>query len=284
MPIFTNQAFLSYDSSVVASNITSGELRNALTATKTAVRDTYRADGTVTYIVSILNYCPTARNNLIVTDDLGGYSFGTQTLYPLSYTDGSVRYYLDGVLQPAPTVVAGPPLVISGISIPAGSNALFIYEASVTSFAPPTAGSTIDNTVTITGGGLAEAVTATETVTAESGPVLTISKSLSPLVVCENIPITYTLTIRNSGNAPAVATDNVVVTDTFDPVLSNLVVTYNGEVWSSPADYTYDPATGLFSTNIGAITVPAATFTQDPVTGVYAVTPGISVITVTGTI
>lgn len=53
-----------------------------------------------------------------------------------AYTENSLRYYINGVLQAAPTVTAGPPLVISGISVPAGGNALLVYEAAVTAYAP----------------------------------------------------------------------------------------------------------------------------------------------------
>ena len=76
----------------------------------------------------------------------------------------------------------------------------------------------------------------------------------------------------------------MVVTDTFDPILSGITVTYNGTVWTQPESYTYDEATGLFTTVVGAITVPAATYTQDPATGNWVVDPGVTVITVTGTV
>ena len=41
---------------------------------------------------------------------------------------------------------------------------------------------------------------------------------------------------------------------------------------------------GVFETLPGNITVPAAVYTQDPESGLWTVTPGISVITVTGNI
>ena len=61
-------------------------------------------------------------------------------------------------------------------------------------------------------------------------------------------------------------------------------VTFNGTAWVSPTNYTYDGATGVFSTVAGQITVPAATYTTDPVSGVVTVTPGTAILTVTGTI
>ena len=46
----------------------------------------------------------------------------------------------------------------------------------------------------------------------------------------------------------------------------------------------YNQTTGVFTTLGGTITVPAATYTQDPVTGEVTVTPGVSVLTITGTV
>ena len=86
------------------------------------------------------------------------------------------------------------------------------------------------------------------------------------------------------GNTEATADDNVVITDTFDPAFADITVSYNGTLWTSPDDYTYNPATGLFVTATGAITVPAATYTQDATTGEWTVTPGTATVVVTGNI
>lgn len=79
---------------------------------------------------------------MTVTDDLGGYVFGGGTVYPLTYVDGSVLLIVGGVPQGAPSVTAGPPLVISGINIPSGSDAVVIYQARANAFANPAAGGT----------------------------------------------------------------------------------------------------------------------------------------------
>ena len=181
-------------------------------------------------------------------------------------------------------MTAGPPLVVSGLTIPAGGDLVLVYQARVTDFADPTAEGTIVNTVTVTGDGLSTPVTATETVTAETAPNLTISKSISPSQVVDNDRVTYTFVIQNSGNEAVVATDNAAISDVFDPVLTALVVTFEGTPWTEGVQYTYDETTGLFATLPGAITVPAATYTQDPATGAYTLTPGTVTLTVTGTI
>ena len=282
MAIFTNQATLSYSGGTVNSNITTGEILEVLSATKTAVEPTYSEGQDTTYIVNVTNSGNTAFTGLILTDDLGAYTFGATTVVPLSYLEGSVKYFINGVLQPAPTVAAGPPLVISNITIPANSVATIAYTATANEFASPETTGVITNTVTVSGG--ITPVTASETVPAENAANLSITKSLTPLVVTENGQLTYTFVIQNTGNLDADATDNVVITDLFDPILSNITVTYNGAPWSEPANYTYNEVTGLFATAPGQITVPAATFTQDAVTGAWAITPGTAIITVTGTV
>ena len=283
MALFTNQATLSYNNTVTTSNVTTGELLEVLSITKTAASDTYALQDTVTYVISITNTGTAPFTGLTVTDNLGGFTFDAGTVYPLTYVDGSVLYYINGALQAAPTVVPGAPLVFSGISVPAGGNALLVYEATANQYAPPTAGSNITNEATVSGGGLATPVSDTATVSAESGPQLTISKSLSPLTVSENGQLTYTFVIQNTGNTAAVATDNAAITDTFNPALSGITVTFNGAVWAEGTDYTYDETTGLFATVPGQITVPAATYTQNS-SGVWVVTPGTSTLTVTGTV
>ncbi len=284
MAIFSNQATLTYNGTSTNSNIAYGEILDVLETTKTAVEGTYTPGTLVTYVVTLRNTGNATLNDLTVTDDLGGYDFNGETVYPLTYEDGSAILFIDGVPQATPTVTAGPPLVISGISIPGDSDAVLVYQARANSFADPTADGSIDNTVTVTGDGLNTPATATETVDAASAPLLTISKSITPAQVVDNDRVTYTFVIQNSSNEAVVATDDATITDLFDPILTSLVVTFNGETWTQGVQYNYNEATGLFTTVPGRILVPAATYTQDPVTGAYTVTPGIATLVVTGTI
>ena len=284
MAIFSNQATLTYNGNTTNSNTVYGELLEVLTATKTAVEGAYIPGDRLTYVVTLRNTGSTALTNLTVTDDLGGYPFGTGTVYPLTYVADSVQVFAGGIPQAAPAVTAGPPLVLSGIQVPAGSDTVIVYQALANNYASPAADGTIVNTVTITGGGLATPVTATETVNANTAPALTITKAISPTQVVDNQQITYTFVIQNTGNSPVVATDNAVITDTFDPILSNLAVTFDGAAWSQGIQYNYTPTTGLFATVPGQITVPAATYTQDPVTGEFILIPGTVTLTVAGTV
>lgn len=284
MATFTNQATLSYNGGSTSSNIITGEIVEVLTVSKTAVTDTYRTPDKVSYVVSLVNSGTTTLTGLNLTDNLGAYAVENTTVYPLTYIPASIRYYTNGTLMAAPTIGVTPPLTITGISVPAGGNATIIYETATNEFTPRGNEDSVINTVTVTGAGLANAVTATATVSPVTSPDLSITKSVSPSVVAENGQITYTFLIENYGNTGASVSDNVIITDTFNPILTGITATYNGSSWSAPGNYTYNETTGEFATVAGQITVPAATFTQDAATGIITATPGTATVTVTGTI
>lgn len=293
MATFTNQAQLSYNGVVRNSNITIGEIAENITMTKTAVVDTYSLGEDVTYILSIVNTSGTNYTNLTLTDDLGAISIDDEFAYPLEYKEGSIRLFVNGILQTAPTVTSTQPLKITGINVPANGNISILYEATVTNFAPLDAEGEITNTANISSVnngtrqddcGESVNVTATETIRPEQEPDLTISKALSPTTVTENGQITYTFVIANYGNTATSDEDNVVLTDTFNPILSGLRATLDGVLLSEGTDYSYNTTTGEFATAAGVLSVPAATFETNPDTGEVTVTPGTATLVITGTV
>ena len=283
MAVFTNFATLSYKGGTRNSNTVTGEIMETVSVQKTAVSTGYGAGDTLSYAVSLVNAGPADVSGLSVTDDLGAYELDGTMLYPLAYVDGTARLIVNGALQPAPAVTAGPPLAFTGIDIPAGGSAVLVYEADVTGFAPLAPDSEITNTVTVTGGGVSVPLTASATVESLDGAELFISKALSPCVVPANGEITYSFELTNTGNTEAGAADEVVVSDNFDPILTNIAVSFNGAAWTRAVQYSYDEATGAFATLPGQITVPAASYTQNA-DGTWTVEPGTATLTVSGTI
>lgn len=284
MATFYNQATLTYNGMSTTSNITAGEIVSVLAVSKTAVVPSYAEDSRVTYVVSIVNSGTAPFTGLTVTDDLGTYSYNQLSLTPLTYVTGSIRYYVNGVLQEAPAIVTEKPLTIPGVQVPAGGNAMLIYETVTNEFAPPTADSTVVNTATVTGNGITETLAAMATIDVSEAPLLSITKSLNPISVPENGQITYTFVIQNSGNTAVTAGDTVSLTDTFNPKLNILSVSLDGTPLALGTGYTYDAASGLFTVPAGQITVPAATFAQDATTGAWSLTPGSTTLVVTGTL
>ena len=283
MAQFTNFATLSYNGVTLTSNTVTGELLENITAVKTATSDTYAVGETVTYAVALTNTGSNPVTGLTLTDDLGGTLYDGNMVYPLAYVEGTLRLFVNGALQPAPAVTAGPPLTVTGLSLPAAGNAVLIYEAAVTQYASPAADGEITNTATVTGGGLAQPVTASMTLTAAQEAQLKIVKSLSPAAVAVGDTVTYTFLIENRGNTAVTSSDGVVVGDTFDPLLTGLVVTYDGATKTVTTDYTYQETTGVFATTAGLVEVPAAVTTQNP-DGTWNVAPGTVTLTITGVV
>lgn len=286
MATFFNQATLTFGGRVTNSNVTEGEIVSGVTLTKNAVSTDYGPGDGIVYALTLLNADSVARTDITLTDDLGAYSLpgGTTEFVPLTYVEGSILYYQNGVLQEPPTVEAGDTLVISGIEVPAGGNVIILYEVRANSFAPLSAGSSIFNTVSASGEGVCEALGDNAEIPTRDEPNLSIAKAITPDTVVCGDEVTYTFIIQNTGNTEVVATDDLIVSDTFNPILMNVTVTLNGEQLTEGTGYAYNEETGEFNTLPGAIPVPAATFSRDPQTGVVTTTPGVAVITVTGTI
>ncbi|MDE6521042.1 MAG: hypothetical protein K2K91_11425 [Ruminococcus sp.] len=286
MATFYNQATLSYNGNVTGSNITTGQIIEVVSVNKSAVSDTYSNNSDVSYVINIINSGNIDLSGLTVTDNLGKYNIANvgNDLVPLNYVDGTINYYVNNVKQADPTVSATNPLTIEGINVPAKGDATLVYTTKANQFAPLGENEQIENTVTVSGNGILNPVTASATVDYEDGINLAIDKSLAPAVVSENGTLTYTFNIKNFGGTPAEDTDNVVFSDTFNPILNITSVTFNGTPWVLGTDYSYDTDTGTFTSLDGKITVPSATYSQDETTGVWATQPGESTLVITGNI
>lgn len=286
MATFYNQATLSYNNAVKNSNVVSGELVEVLSMTKTGLNFLYNTGDTITYILSIVNSGNTAFTSPSVTDNLGTYAYGTEdNLTPLTFVDDSVRYIINGVPQEGYSATAtGNSVTFTGFTIPANGTVVIAYEVKVNGFAPVGGEGKVTNTATLTASGLSTPVAATYEIDENTAPNLSILKSVSPVPVSENGQLTYTFTIQNTSSTGTATTDTVVLSDTFDPILTDITVTVDGTQLTAE-QYSYDDTTGEFSINNATLlAVPAATYEQDAVTGEYIINPGKVTVTITGTV
>lgn len=281
MATFFNQATLSYNGTVTNSNLTTGELVASLGLTKTAISTSYGANEGISYVITVSNSTAAPISGLTVTDDLGAYTVGTETVYPLTYSVGSLHAYVGGAEITPPTVAVTQPLTLTDITIPSGETLVLVYEASTNAYTPLAEGSDITNRATVSGA-LGEA-SDTATVPVGEKTLLNIAKAICPQSVTAGDTVTYTFIIQNSGNTAADASAGVQVSDVFSPALSDIAVTLNG-VPLLATDYTYNEESGTFATLPGVVTVPAASYLQDTTTGIITSTPGVAVLTVSGII
>ena len=284
MASFFNQATLVFGGRRANSNVTESEIVDTLSLTKTAISQNYSIESGITYAVSIENNGEGDAVGVNLVDTLGAYELSGNTLYPLSYVDGSIRYFVNGVPTAAPAVTAGPPLSINGINVPRGGNVLIIYEARTNEFSPLASGSSINNEVSSAGGEFCAALADSATIPVREAALPVITKFASgDTVVCGG-EISYSFVLQNLGNTPVVATDNLLVEDVFNPILNLTSVTLDGIELALGTGYSYDGTTGEFSTLPGAITIPQATYEQNAETGIITTTPGVAILTVTGTV
>lgn len=293
MAQFTNKATLTYGNVSKESNETVGEIISAVTLYKKAVYDVYERGDRIAYIVGISNESQTGYTSVTLSDNLGLFNAGTEAspvnVTPLTFISGSLSYWINGIpsTQIPTASVSNNTLTISNIAVPANSFVQIGYEVRVNDYAPLGLESEITNTVSLTGAGSSQSITAEETIYAGNELNVEITKALAPLRVNENGRVTYSFTLSNYSVRAAQAEDSLVITDTFSPYINITEVTFNNgtteEAWNLTSDYTYT-ANGVFTSVAGGITVPAATATTDSTTGIVTLTPGTSVLTITGTL
>lgn len=289
MATITNQATLNYTSGTstltASSNTASITLQEPLELSKSPLESGYKIGDTVTYNIFIKNTSPNAINNIVVVDDLGTYAISATTnVTPLTFVDPA-KLFINNIHSGTVSGVVSADLDSVTFTIPslaAGGTALLQYKTLVNEYAGAVVeSSTIDNIVTATATGINTPVIATNILPVASYAQVTIEKQMSPDPVVDGSAITYTLTIRNYGNAAAT---NVIVQDQFDPVPTINTVTVDGTITT---DHSIS-AQGLFrypsTTATVNYTIPAARFTQNTTTGVVSVVPGVSTIIITGTI
>ena len=281
MAIITNQANLTYTygttTASVASNVATAEMNAALSAAKRVLDESYRPDSDLTSILSFENSGSSAITDLPVLDNLGAYTpeGATAPVQPLTCT-GPAALYIDGAFSAELTPAVQDGGVLFTIpEIPAGSNALLVYQATVNGFAPLTPGSEIENTASI---GANDPLTVSAAVPAASYADVSITKAMAPDPISAGDTMTVTFTIENRGNADA--TDLQLVDD-FPLALTAVSVTVNGAPLS---DFTFENSRlTLPSGTQTTLSVPAATFTQDE-TGAVTVVPGKLTVVVSGVI
>ena len=139
-------------------------------------------------------------------------------------------------------------------------------------------GKTLATAESCTGGGIGEALTAVPGASkVYKGGVISYCNEIKEKVLSVSGQVLSFYGAVSSPVAEAMAKGARTVLNT------DIAVSVNGTPLPSTS-YTYDSASGLFTTTAGSITVPAATSSQNPVTGEWTIVPGQTTLTITGTI
>lgn len=286
--IISNQATLNYrygtSSASAVSNIVTALIGTQLSIEKTSLTETYRIGQDITYVISISNNGGTVTGDITVFDDLGSFTFNGNEYTPLTYL-GPAQLFVNGVFESD----IEPDFNENGIifeleGLDAEANLQIIYRARVNEFANGEQESSITNTVTVENNCFCpcdEPTTDSAIIVSENFADVRIVKSVCPNPIICGEELTFSFEISNYGNIEA---REIVLTDTFVPLLNDITVRINGNVIPE-SDYDYNNGVlTLPNENGDEIIIPAAEFQRNPTTGVVTVTPSKIIISVSGTL
>lgn len=283
MNTFTNQATLNLNGTVITSNKVRGFVLDKVTVSKAVVKNTYQKVGdSIVYTIGINNKTNTDITNVIFKDNLGEYVYTTDIkVVPLTYSDGTLKFFENGILQPKrePTIADDGTIVLDDITVPANGNVVISYETIVNSYAQLNAGGYIKNKAEFTGTNDVEAE-AEAIIYAEVSPDLRIQKELYPTILDDSEEqVTYRFVIENYGNMEVTPFSGLILSDTFNPALKIEQVTIGDRTATEDVDYTYED--GEFNTIAGKIVVGKASYQRDA-TGKVTVTPARTYVAISG--
>ncbi len=287
MPTIENFATVNYTSGGVAatrtSNLAEIELTSSLNFTKTTLGTTYTANTPITNILSVTNTSASPVTNIVITDDLGTFTFGAGELTPLTYVEPA-RLLINGQDATAQLGVNTDNTDSIEFTIPSlapGATANIVYNTLPNQYAPLGATDSISTTAALTSDSDCADGSADAVVTPATAADIDVVKTMSPNPVVCGDTVTYTIRIYNYGNTPA---EDVRLTDTFTPAPENITVSRNGiALLNTEFSYVDGTLTAPIATATGD-TVPAATSTRDATSGVVTLVPGLVEYVITGTI
>ncbi len=278
-----NRAQLSYsrngETATVLSNQTSTTLADeyVIDITKTAVTDTVRPGGNASYVVRVENTGAGTLYNVSVTDNLGTQP-GTMTA-PLAYVADSAIFYINGAeVTGTDTATATDVKFTVTEPLAPGDNLVIVYAATL----DDNQMDSVENTVTAfaNSGSAAGALisdTATATITPESFASIAIVKAASATSVISGDELTYTFTMVNTGGE---AVEAISLVDELPTEFNVTSVSYTVDGVTTPvasSDYSIAPPNTL--------TLPSISSSlQIPVAAATSAGPGVTIITVTGTV
>ena len=273
-----NSAYLTFkydnQSGMAISNVINNKPNSPLTINKESISKNYYLGDNASFIITITNHTDNPINDVSIKENLGTYFLNDNSKFftPLSYQEGSLKYYINGISQSPPKVTVNSQHIIFDIEIiPSSSVITLVYNTTVNSKAPLDNGSMIINTSNLTAETLDKSVESSCTITVRKNADIKIIKQVSENKISKNV-ITYDFTICNYGNTEAT---NVTLKDTINPKHSNMKVFVDSQCLKF-SDYNYISGNVCIPSygSKRVLNVPPATFLQDKNSGIFTINPG----------